>query len=106
VVLSKGGNRPGDGEFPAFANKLKNAVAALRNLAGVSTAVGIGKKDPSVGVDQVGGAGLAGLRCAAEGGGKGYGRLQDRGVGTVVEFESFVDSRGSIPAWFINYMQR
>lgn len=29
-----------------------------------------------------------------------------RGAGTVVEFESFVDSKGSIPAWFINYMQR
>ena len=29
-----------------------------------------------------------------------------RGSGTVVEFESFVDSKGNIPAWFINYMQR
>lgn len=29
-----------------------------------------------------------------------------RGVSTVIEFESFVDSKGSIPPWFINYMQR
>ncbi len=29
-----------------------------------------------------------------------------RGVGTVVEFESFVDSKAAVPAWFINYMQR
>jgi len=29
-----------------------------------------------------------------------------RGIGTVVEFESFVDSKAAIPAWFINYMQR
>eukprot|EP01032_Pedospumella_encystans_P012140 gene12140-14068_t len=29
-----------------------------------------------------------------------------RGVGTVVEFESFVDSKAAVPAWFVNYMQR
>lgn len=31
---------------------------------------------------------------------------QWRGVGTIIEFESVVDSKGSIPAWFINHMQR
>lgn len=29
-----------------------------------------------------------------------------RSGGTIVEFESFVNSKGNIPAWFINYMQR
>lgn len=29
-----------------------------------------------------------------------------RGVGTIIEFESFVDSKAAVPAWFINYMQR
>lgn len=29
-----------------------------------------------------------------------------RGVGTVIEFESFVDSHGSVPTWLINHLQR
>lgn len=32
--------------------------------------------------------------------------VEDKREGTVVEFESVVDSRGNIPTWFVNYMQR
>lgn len=34
------------------------------------------------------------------------GDAKPRSHGTIVEFESFVNSKGNIPAWFINYMQR
>jgi hypothetical protein len=108
VVLSKGGNRPGEGQLLVVANnKLTHAVAVLRDLAGIKSAPSGGKREANALSEQVDAQGLTGLRCAVERSVKGSrGRPLDRGVGTVVEFESFVDSRGSIPPWFINYMQR
>jgi hypothetical protein len=41
------------------------------------------------------GGGLAAMRCSEDGVRR-----------TLITIESFVDSKGSIPAWFINYMQR
>lgn len=41
------------------------------------------------------GGGLAAMRCSKDGVRR-----------TLITIESFVDSKGSIPAWFINYMQR
>jgi len=63
----------------------------IKPISGWNTPT-IHRADPTGG--PVGG-GLAALRCSEDGVRR-----------TVITIESFVDSKGSIPAWFINYMQR
>lgn len=59
---------------------------------GSSVAVHVGRVDTTGGPA---GGGLAAMRCSEDGIRR-----------TLITIESFVDSKGSIPAWFINYMQR
>lgn len=73
---------------------LQHQQSQLHNLAGLQCSPDCVKED------QAAKGAVCSQKVSSETRGCG------RGVGTVVEFESFVDSKAAVPAWFINYMQR